>query len=145
MGIAAGSRIRQPILRDPFGSAAWSKDHATILSVQILNSVAYEALTGMMAPSTSITPQIYLEHGLPFFASYAEGVTADGQTNLAGLKSVGEIDAMDSSIQLGVDASARKVGCTCCGTMLCDSMWVPSPPPFCFLLSILPSDRASPN
>jgi len=85
-----------------------------------LNFVAFEALTGMVAPSSSITPQMYLEHGLPFFASYA--VTADGQTNLAGLKSVGEIDAMDNSLQLGVDASANKVWCTCCGIMLCDSM-----------------------
>lgn len=122
MGLAAGSRLRQAILRDPFGPAAWSKDRATLLSVQILNSVAFEALTGMLAPASTVTPQTYLEQGLPFFASYAEGVVTDGGANLAGVRSVGEIDALDGSLRLGVDASGGKVGCTVCEGMLCNSM-----------------------
>jgi len=123
MGLAAGTRIRQAILRDPWGAAAWSRTRATILSVQILNSVAFEALTGLAAPACPITPQTYLAHGLPFFASYAEGVDADGGTTLAGLRSVGDIDADDGTIRPGVDASGGGiVGCTCCGTRMCDSM-----------------------
>jgi len=123
MGIAVGSKIRQPILMDPFAPNAWCKGRATILSVQILNSVAFESLTGMLAPSSPITPQMYLEKGLPFFASYDEGVTTDGVANLAGIKGVGEIDGSGDAIQLGVNvANAKNVGCTCCRKMLCDSM-----------------------
>jgi hypothetical protein len=77
----------------------------------------------MVAPSTPITPQMYLEQGLPFFASYAEGITTDGAANLAALKGVGELDALGGTIPLGVNvASAKNMGCTCCGKMLCDSM-----------------------
>lgn len=123
MGIAAGSRIRQAILADPFAPSAWCKDRAAILSVQILNSVAFESLTGMLAPSSPITPQMYLEQGLPFLASYEEGVATDGAAYLSGIKGVGDIDAMGAAIHLGSNvAGAKNVGCTCCGKMLCDSM-----------------------
>jgi hypothetical protein len=122
MGIAAGTRIHQAIHRDPFAPTAWAKHRATILSVQILNSVAFESLTGMLAPSSPITAQMYIDQGLPFLASYDEGITADGATHLAGIKSVGDLDAAGGMIPLGVNAAGGKVGCTCCGRMLCDSM-----------------------
>ncbi len=124
MGIAAGAAIHQAILADPFASSAWSKSRSTVLSVQILNSVAYESLTGMLAPSSPITPQMYLAQGLPFFASYGEeGVATDGASYLAGIKGVGDIDASQGPVHLGANvAGAKNVGCTCCGKMLCDSM-----------------------
>jgi hypothetical protein len=60
---------------------------------------------------------------LPFLASYEEGVATDGAAYLAGIKGVGDIDAMGGAIQLSSNvAGARNVGCTCCGKMLCDSM-----------------------
>jgi hypothetical protein len=123
MGIAAGSRIRQVINKDPFSAAAWCKPRATILSIQILNSVAFERLTGMLAPPSPITPQMYKQQGLPFFASYGEAVDVDGGHNLAGVRSVGEVDAAGGNIQLGSSmSSSTKVGCTSCAVMLCDSM-----------------------
>jgi hypothetical protein len=109
-------------MKDPFKPEAWARHRATVLSVQILNSVAFEALTGMLAPPSPITPETYAQYGLKFFASYAEGVDTDGAKNLAGLKSVGEIDVM-GGVFLGVNvASARNVGCTVCRRMLCDAM-----------------------
>lgn len=125
MGIAAGSRIRQTIKKDPFSSDTWYKARAAILSIQILNSVAFESLTGKLAPPSPITPQMYKQHGLPFFESYGEGVVTDGAHNLAGVKSVGQLNATGGNIQLGSSlTSSTKVGCTCCGKMLCDSMYV---------------------
>lgn len=125
MGIAAGSRIRQVIHKDPFSCVTWCKARATILSVQILNSVAFESLRGMLAPPSPITPQMYMQQGLPFSASYGEGAVTDGGHNLVSAKSVGELDAMGGNVQLGSNLSgSTKVGCTCCGRMLCDSMWV---------------------
>lgn len=93
-----------------------------MLSVQILNSVAFESLTGMLAPSSPITAQMYIDQGLPFLASYDEGITTDGQTNMAGIKSVGDLDAAGGMIPLGANVAGGKVGCTCCGKLLCDSM-----------------------
>jgi hypothetical protein len=123
MGIAAGSLIRQRILRDPEPPNAWARHRTALLSVRILNSVAYEGLTGMLAPPTPITPQMYLAAGLPMYRSYGEGTETDGSVNFAGIKNVGEIDAEDGSVQLAFSvASSRKIGCTCCRTMFCDTM-----------------------
>ncbi|KAM7187279.1 hypothetical protein V8F20_011034 [Naviculisporaceae sp. PSN 640] len=132
MGLAAGSKIHQAILADPFSPIAWRKDRATMLSVQILNSVAFESLTGMLAPSTPITPEMYIKQGLPFLKSYEEGITTDGSTYLAGIKGVGDIDAEGGGVKLGSNmAGGMKVGCTACGKMLCDSILRPCNHAFC--------------
>ncbi|GAB1316553.1 RING-type domain-containing protein [Madurella fahalii] len=128
----ASDKATRPILADPFGPNTWCKGRATILSVQILNSVAFESLTGMLAPPSPITPQMYLKQGLPFLASYEEGVATDGAAYLAGIKGVGDLDAAGDVIQLGSNiASANNVGCTCCGKMLCDSILRPCNHAFC--------------
>jgi hypothetical protein len=123
MGIAAGSPVLQCIEKDPFSSSAWCKHRAAIFNIQILNSVAFESLTGMLAPHSPITPQTYKQYGLPFFASNPEAVAADGQHTLSGIKSVGELDSEGGNFQLGSTLSgSTKVGCTSCRRMLCDSM-----------------------
>ncbi|KAK3346474.1 hypothetical protein B0T25DRAFT_462237 [Lasiosphaeria hispida] len=124
MGLAAGAKMHQAIQADPFPASAWCTRRATVVSVQILNSVAYEALTGMLAPATPITAEMYVARGLPFLASYDEkGVGTDGAANLAGIRGVGDIDGEAGPVSLGASATGGgKVGCTCCGKMLCDSM-----------------------
>ncbi|KAK4209623.1 hypothetical protein QBC37DRAFT_49757 [Rhypophila decipiens] len=132
MGLAAGSKIHQAILGDPFAPFAWRKGQTTMLSVQILNSVAFEALTGMLAPSTPITPEMYIEQGLPFLKSYEEGIATDGSAYLAGIKGVGDIDAQGGGVHLGSNMTGgMKVGCTACGKMLCDSILRPCNHAFC--------------
>ncbi|KAK0732099.1 hypothetical protein B0H67DRAFT_655359 [Lasiosphaeris hirsuta] len=133
MGIAAGAKMHQAIHADPFPASAWCTRRATVVSVQILNSVAYEALTGMLAPATPITAEMYVAQGLPFLAAYDEkGVGTDGAANLAGIKGVGDIDADGGPVGLGVSAAGGgKVGCTCCGKMLCDSILRPCNHAFC--------------
>ncbi|KAH6988466.1 hypothetical protein EDB80DRAFT_690042 [Ilyonectria destructans] len=122
MGIAAGARIRQHIFADRFPTIRWSKSRSTLLSIQILNSVAFEALTGMLTPPTPITPDIYKSHGFPFFAAWGEGAKTDGADNLFNLKSVGDIDA-SSPIRFGSNVTqGLKIACTSCGKNLCDSM-----------------------
>jgi hypothetical protein len=50
----------------------------------------FEQVTGIKAPSTPITPELYKRYGYPFFKLYEEksGVKGDFQ----GLKSVGALD-----------------------------------------------------
>ncbi|KAM7214384.1 hypothetical protein V8F06_010222 [Rhypophila decipiens] len=113
MGLAAGSKIHQAILGDPFAPFAWRKGQTTMLSVQILNSVAFEAFTGMLALSTPITPEMYIEQGLR-------------------IKGVGDIDAQGGGVHLGSNMTGgMKVGCTACGKMLCDSILRPCNHAFC--------------
>jgi hypothetical protein len=124
MGIAAGAKIRNEIHKDPYVVSSWYKRGAVLISVQILNSVAFEALTGMLTPPTPITPKMYQQKGLPFYADWAKnGVETDGADNLRGIKSVGEIDATGAPIQPGSNiAASRKLACTSCGSNLCDCM-----------------------
>jgi len=124
MGIAAGARIRQAVERDAFPTVAWPKQRTTLLSVQILNAVAFEALTGMLAPPTPITAQLYKEYGFPFFATWnsGDGAAADGAVNLADLRSVGDLDAGEPTKVGSSFAGGSKVACSSCRRMLCDSM-----------------------
>ncbi|OCL00592.1 uncharacterized protein K441DRAFT_105597 [Cenococcum geophilum 1.58] len=124
MGIAAGGRLRQQILpdRDIHRSSRWNKSAIGMISVQVLNSVAFEAITGMVTPPTPITLRTYLEAGIPFFSSYNGGPAAQtsGAANFRVIKSVSEMDA-----SLGVDeglsvAHSQRVACSSCKQNLCD-------------------------
>ncbi|KAL6401435.1 hypothetical protein AUP68_15305 [Ilyonectria robusta] len=131
MGIAAGARIRQHIFADRFPTIRWSNSRSTLLSIQILNSVAFEALTGMLTPPTPITPDMYKSHGFPFYAAWGEGAKTDGADNLFNLKSVGDIDA-SSPIRFGSNVTqGMKIACTSCGKNLCDSILRPCNHSFC--------------
>lgn len=131
MGIAAGARIRQHIFADRFPTIRWSSSRSTLLSIQILNSVAFEALTGMLTPPTPITPDMYKSQGFPFYSAWGEGAKTDGADNLYNLKSVGDIDA-SSPIRYGSNVTqGLKIACTSCGKNLCDSILRPCNHSFC--------------
>ena len=57
MGIAAGGRLRQQIVKDQdiYRRRRWNAAATSMISVQVLNSVAFEAITGMVTPPTPIT------------------------------------------------------------------------------------------
>ncbi|KAF3942435.1 hypothetical protein ABW19_dt0206667 [Dactylella cylindrospora] len=132
MGIAAGALIRQKILRDTLPYDSWAKQRSTLLSVQILNSVAFEALTGMMTPPTPITAETYRDYGFPFHASWGEEVVTEGAENLSQIQSIGEIDMTGEPIRIGSSlARGSKVACTMCRRNLCDTILRPCNHSFC--------------
>lgn len=115
MGIGAGARLRQQILKDPHAANTWDKSASVLVNVQILNSVAFESLTGMLAPPTPITPESYIKAGFPFYLSYGEAAETYGGTNFQAIKSIGQLDAMSDKIKLDTSvATFRNVGCTIC-------------------------------
>jgi hypothetical protein len=124
MGIAAGARLRQYIERDQHDPSIWRNKGSCLINVQILNSVAFEALTGMLTPPTPITPELYLEYGFPFYIQYGEeAAKTSGETNFELIKSVGQLDALGPHINLGTSLhQCARVGCTVCKKNLCDCM-----------------------
>jgi ubiquitin len=91
MGIAAGGLIKQTIVKDNNDPTIWETENGTIFNVQILNSTAFEAVTGKAPPTTPVTAKTYAEHGYPYYDIYDEkpsGVKGD----FSGVQSVAEKD-----------------------------------------------------
>ena len=91
MGIAAGGLIKQSILEDTNDPGIWEVNNGTIFNLQILNSAAFEAITGEAPPETPVTAKMYAEHGFPYYKIYDEkpsGIKGD----FSGVQSVAERD-----------------------------------------------------
>lgn len=83
MGLGIGGLIEQKFHEDTNPTNIWIKPAQTLLIVQILNSVAFESITGMMIPPTPIAPEDYTSAGLPFFEEYLK-VESEGSTGPRG-------------------------------------------------------------
>ncbi len=93
MGIAAGGAIQQQIIVDPFGADSWEQMTATPVFIHIVNSEAFEAITGEKPPPTPITAYSYKKRGLPWFSNYDENVTSlPGAKAFQFIKTVLQID-----------------------------------------------------
>jgi hypothetical protein len=123
MGISAGGLIRQQIFADTNASRSWDLASSTLVNIQILNSVAYESLTSMLAPPSPIDANTYLRQGIPFYELFNERLSAvAGAEPFTAIRSVGDLDAADN-MRMGSSLTAdMKVGCSCCKKNLCDAM-----------------------
>jgi hypothetical protein len=89
MGLAPGGRIRQRIYADPHGVDAWLAEPSAMLTIHIVDSVAYESITGRPPPPSPIDAQTYRERGLPWLDLYDEHMPAvPGSARLRGLRPV---------------------------------------------------------
>lgn len=91
MGIAAGGLIKQTIVKDENDPTIWDTDNGIIFNVQILNSSAFEAVTGKAPPKTPVTAKTYAANGYPYYDIYDEkpsGIKGD----FSGVQSVAEKD-----------------------------------------------------
>ena len=89
MGIAAGGRIKQTIVRDT-STRKWDPSQTVVFNVQILNTAHFRAVTGRVPPEPPIDAGTYAAMGYPFFTIYEEPSTVIG--DFTGVRSVGEID-----------------------------------------------------
>lgn len=66
LGLAPGGQIRQCIYRDPYGIETWQAEPSASVTVHLLDSKAYEFVTGRPAPPPPIDEQTYRDRGLPW-------------------------------------------------------------------------------
>ena len=91
MGLGAGGTIRQKIYPDPYGIDVWDPENYGLLPVHIVNSEQYAELTGLGAPPTPISAQLYDALGLPWFELYDEKRgSINGSKKLADVETIGE-------------------------------------------------------
>lgn len=90
MAIASGGFIKQIILKDPVPAADWNQDNIIMFNVQLLNASTFEAILGMKAPKTPVTPELYKQYDYPFFKLYEELSGIKG--NFTNVTSVAKLD-----------------------------------------------------
>ncbi len=93
MGIAAGGSIQQQIITDPYGATTWDAASATPVYIYIVNSTAFEFITGEKPPATPITAHSYKKRGIPWYSNYSENTPSLAASKiLKSIKSVFQID-----------------------------------------------------
>jgi hypothetical protein len=109
MGIAAGGSIGQKIITDQHGADSWDLGTATPVFIHIVNSEAFETITGETAPPSPITTFSYKKRGLPWYTKYEESTPGlPGAKAFRFIKSVFQIDQSrgvnhaDSSTNLSI-------------------------------------------
>lgn len=75
MGIAAGGNIKQVIQPDTYGADTWSKECRRGITIHLVNSLVYKAITGNEPPPSPITAQQYEKAKIPWYSHYDETVT----------------------------------------------------------------------
>jgi hypothetical protein len=74
MGIAAGGRIKQMIIADPYGIDSWDRSRKRVLTIHLVNSLAYKIITGKAPPLPPVTKNQYESGGIPWFTFYDEKI-----------------------------------------------------------------------
>jgi hypothetical protein len=98
LGLAAGGQIVQKIYPDPYGLQTWSQTSAGRVRVFILNSQAYQSVTGEKPPPSPISAKTYTEYGFPWFSLYDENLEdLTPAESLSGVESVRQHDQRQGS------------------------------------------------
>ena len=93
MGIAAGGSIQQQIITDPYGANTWDASSATPLYIYMVNSMAFEYITGQKPPETPISAYSYKKRGIPWYSNYDERTSGVAASRVfKSIKSVFQID-----------------------------------------------------
>jgi hypothetical protein len=93
IALACGLNILQKIFKDPIPEY-WNWEATQLVNVQILNSVAFESVTGMAAPESPIFFEDYAKARIPslsYYGSAEESEVVRGK--FPPVESVGHIDA----------------------------------------------------
>jgi hypothetical protein len=67
MGLGAGGRMRQEIYADDHGIDTWEPDPADRARIDLVDALAFEAITGLEAPPPVVDAATYTRFGLPWF------------------------------------------------------------------------------
>jgi hypothetical protein len=67
MGLGAGGRIRQEIYADEYGAGTWEPEPTGTVRVELVDALAFQALTGIPIPAPPIDAETYTRFGFPWF------------------------------------------------------------------------------
>lgn len=121
MGLAAGGKMIQDIVRDNNTAEIWNLQNATLVNVHILDPTSCEQVTHIIQ-EPPIDAQAYVHAGLPFFV-VEENV--ENRLNKGDFDQVVSVSEMDQKVGIttepGLDFNKPKM-CEECSLRLCDCM-----------------------
>ena len=92
VGLGAGGRMRQEIYADDYGSDTWEPRPCATVRIDLVDAVAFEAVTGVKVPAPPVDAESYTRHGLPWF-DLLDPLRGDipAADRLAGIRSVADL------------------------------------------------------
>lgn len=93
MGLGAGGRMRQEVYADDHGIDTWERAPARTVRVELVDALAFEALTGIAVPGPPVDATTYTSHGLPWFdllAPTKQDIAA--AEKLAAIRSIADLE-----------------------------------------------------
>jgi hypothetical protein len=109
MGFAAGGRIVQRLYADEYGFDSWQREPTADLLLYVVNSEAYQEITGRPPPPTPVSADEYTKAGLPWFELYDEARSPAAIDNwLDRIKTLGQTDTGAATPPLSIDPGQVK-------------------------------------
>ena len=123
MALGSGADLRQIVKKDPIPDY-WNWEAAHFVKVQILNSVAFESVTGLAAPASPISLYEYTKAGIPSLSYYPDAETSGAVVGrFPVIRTIGNIDSLRGvKHAVRLDPDGRPVGCIMCERSICDSV-----------------------
>jgi len=92
LGLGAGGRMRQEIFEDEHGADTWQDEPSVGARVELVNALAFEAVTGIKAPAPVIDAETYTRFGLPWFDLISPTrKDIEASERLAGVRSIDDL------------------------------------------------------
>jgi hypothetical protein len=126
MTLGSGAELRQIVKTDPI-PGYWNWEASQFVNVQILNTVAFESVTGLAAPTTPISFQEYTKAAIPSLSYYPDAETSGAVVGRFPIvRTIGNIDSLlGIKYAVRLDPNGKPVGCVICERSICDSVYSP--------------------
>ena len=93
MGLGAGGRMRQEIYADDYGIDTWEPEPDRTVRVDLVDALAFEALTGITVPGPPVDAATYTSHGFPWYDLLAPSKQdIDAAEKLASVRSIADLE-----------------------------------------------------
>lgn len=124
MALAAGGNLKQIAKQDPI-PGCWNWEASEFVNIQILNTVAFESVTGLAPPPGPISMMEYTKAEIPSLSYYYdEDASAASDGKFPDFQTVGDIDLMVGiKYAVRLDTDGKPVGCVVCERSLCDALY----------------------
>lgn len=123
LGLAPGGSMRQQVFEDPFGLHEWHSEHNSRCFVHLLNSMAWQAITGSTPPTVPFTAADYSRRNMPWYDLYVDSPTVQGTKVTQDLKSVAQLQEEKGQVFLPENETAKPLKKVRIGSQIRDGVW----------------------
>jgi hypothetical protein len=110
MSLGAGGRMRQEIYEDEYGIGTWQRKPARTVRVDLIDALAFEALTGMDVPGPPVDAETYTQYGMPWFDLLQPTKTdIAAAERLASVRSIADLEGGQEELLPIPDAQVRRL------------------------------------